>query len=85
MSVEEDGKYGEITTIPLHKGPETALSAEFENKICCFVEDSYHMGLPRCKGRLALDIQDYLNRIQMDVKNFVDLNQVKLMSNLLKF
>ena len=47
----EDGKYGEITTIPIKKGPATALSPEIENKIHCFIEDTYHMGLPRCKGR----------------------------------
>ena len=30
------------------------------------------MGLPRCKGRLALDIQEYLNKHEMDIKSFVD-------------
>ena len=78
MTVEEDGKYGEITTVPLHKGPEAALSGEFENKIRCFIEDCYHMGLPRCKGRLALDIQEYLKRIGMEVKSFDDRKPGKI-------
>ena len=68
----EDGKYGEITTIALHKGPPTALSPELEQQIYCFIEDCYHMLIPRSNGRLALDIQQYLNRIGMDVKSFMD-------------
>ena len=68
----EDGKYGDITTIALHKGPSSALSPELENQIYCFIEDCYHMLIPRSNGRLALDIQQYLNRIGMDVKSFVD-------------
>ena len=72
LQPDEDGKYGEITTIPIKKCPATALSPEMESAIRCFIEDTYHMGLPRCKGRLALDIQEYLNRNDMDIKSFVD-------------
>ena len=68
----EDGKYGDITTIALHKGPSSALSPELENEIYFFIEDCYHMLLPRSNGRLAVDIQQYLNRIGMDVPSFVD-------------
>ena len=72
LQPDKDGKYGEITTIPIKKGPATALSSEMENTIRCFIEDTYHMGLPRCKGRLALDIQEYLNRNEMDIKSFIN-------------
>ena len=68
----EDGKYGDITTIALHIGPPTALSPELEKQIYCFIEDSYHMLLPRSNGRLAVDIQQYLNRIGLDVPSFMD-------------
>ena len=72
VEADEDGKYGEITTIPIKKGPATSLSPDMENTIRCFIEDTYHMALPRCKGRLALDIQEYLNRNELDIKSFVD-------------
>ena len=68
----EDGKYGDITTIALHKGPASALSPELENEIYCFIEDSYHMLIPRSKGRLAVDIQQFLYRIGLGVPSFVD-------------
>ena len=66
----QDGKYGDIPTITYQKGPQPSLSWDFEIQIWCFIEDSYHMGLPRCKGKLAMDIQYYLNHFEMDVKNF---------------
>ena len=46
LEPDAEGKYGEITTIPIKKGPATALSPDMENAIRCFIEDSYHMGLP---------------------------------------
>ena len=68
-----DGTYGEITTVSLYKGPATCLPREFEQTIRLFIEDCYHMGIPRSKGRLALDIQEYLLRNNMEVvPNFVN-------------
>ena len=68
-----DGTYGEITTVSLYKGPATSLTREFEQTIRLFIEDCYHMGIPRCKGKLAVDIQQYLIRNNMElVPNFVN-------------
>ena len=36
------------------------------------MEYIYHMGLVRCKGRLALELQDYISNKEMDIKSFLD-------------
>ena len=72
LTVGEDGAYGEIFTVPLHRGPATSLDPELEKKIRVFIEDCYHMGLPCCKGKLALDIQEYLKRNNIEVNSFVN-------------
>ena len=72
LKVEDDGTYGEISTIPLHEGPATSLQPQLEQEIRLFIEDCYHIGIPRCKGKLAVDIQEYLIRNQINVKSFVD-------------
>ena len=85
LQVEDDGSYGEITTVPLHKGPATSLDPELEQKIRLFIEECYNMGMPRCKGKLSLDIQEYLKRNDIDVSNFEDQIPGKLLNFLTTF
>ena len=70
--MNEDGKYGELTTIPKYKGPETSLDRQLKQLIRIFIEDCFYMGIPWCKGRLAIDIQEYLKRNDIHVANFID-------------
>ena len=41
--------------------PAASLSKEVEDKLKQFVDDAQKMGIPRTKGRLADDIQTYVN------------------------
>ena len=50
----------------------TAFSRDMEKTNRCFIEDSYHMGLPTCKGKLSIDIQAYLNKNNMEIKFSLD-------------
>ena len=69
---DADGTYGEITTIADKKGPPSSLDELLENKIRIFIEDCFHMGLPRCKGKLSLDIQQYLKHNNRHVSSFIN-------------
>ena len=54
------------------KGPPTSLTTELECKIRLFIQHCYDMGIPRCKGKLAVDIQQYLRKHNIHVENFED-------------
>ena len=54
------------------KGPATSLSEEMESKIRLFIEECYRMGIPRCKGKLAVDVQVYLRMKEIHVDRFDD-------------
>ena len=72
IAVNEEGKYVGITTVADKKGPATSLSSDIETKIRIFIEECYDMGIPRSKGKLALDIQQYLKKHNIDVPRFQD-------------
>ena len=72
LVVQEDGTYGDISTVPLKRGPATSLHPDIEKKIEIFIEDCYHMDMPRSKGKLAFDIQEYLIRNDINVASFAN-------------
>ena len=41
----DDGTYGEITTVRMSVGPETSLSPDLEEKIRLYIEDCHRIGL----------------------------------------
>ena len=70
MQPDDSGHYGKVTTVPEYKGPAPSLSRDFETAIRVYIEDCWFMGMPRFKGNLANDIQQYLNRKDMYVEKF---------------
>ena len=70
MQPDDSGQYGKVTTVPEYKGPAPSLSRDFETAIRVYIEDCWFMGMPRFKGNLANDIQQYLNRKDMYVEKF---------------
>ena len=46
LQVQEDGKYGEITTVKERFGREPSLPAEIEHLLKLFIEHCTHIGVP---------------------------------------
>ena len=57
LPVQEDGKYGEITTVRAKLGRDPSLPPEIETLVKMFIEHCEHIGVPHSRGRCAIDIQ----------------------------
>ena len=69
--MQEDGKYGDITTVREKFGREPSLPAEIEKLLKLFIEHCTHIGVPRSRGRCALDIQEMVIQERIPVRSFV--------------
>ena len=71
LEVQEDGTYGEITTVREKFGREPALQPEIEKLLKLFIEHCTHIGVPRSRGKCALDIQQMVIQERIPVRTFV--------------
>ena len=69
--MEEDGKYGEITTVKDKLGQDPALPPEIEHLLKMFIEHCNHIGVPHSRGKCALDIQAMVIQERIPVPQFV--------------
>ena len=69
--MQEDGKYGDITTVKERFGRAPALPSEIEKMLKGFLEHCHHIGVPRSKGKCALDIQQMVIQEHIPVPQFV--------------
>ena len=68
---QEDGTYGEITTIKDHLGREPSLPREVEQVLKMYLEHCRYIGVPRSRGRCARDIQEMVIQEHLPVRQFV--------------
>ena len=72
LQPDENGMYGDITTIKDNRGPEPVLNAELEEKIRLWVRDSPRIGMARNQRRHLVDIGTYLETFNINVERFKD-------------
>ena len=77
LTVGEDGKYLDITTIKddVHQGK--ALVFELEETIRLFLKDAHRIGIPRSQGRARTDVELYLKSHQISAPKFKNLRPGK--------
>ena len=71
LQVQDDGKYGDITTVRDKFGRDPSLPAEIEKLLKLFLEHCNHIGVPRSRGRCARDIQEMVIQEKIPVPRFV--------------
>ena len=69
--MQEDGKYGDITTVRERFRREPSLPREIEALLKMFLEHCTHIGIPRSRGKCALDIQEMVIQERIPVRSFV--------------